>query len=100
MPYPSHPSSRDSHQFASPRNTRPGGWVELCDFGGQILSDDDTLGNSTLPEFFQKTGEALGKFGMNFWIANELGGYLEKAGYTKVTLKTIKVPIGTWPKVR
>ncbi len=83
-----------------PRHTKPGGWIELREFGGQILSDDDTLGDSTLPEFFNRTAEALQKFGMNFCIGNELGPLLEKAGYANVTLKTIKVPIGTWPRVR
>ncbi len=44
---------------------------------------------------------AMESFGMkSFYIANELGPFLEAAGFTNVSLQTIKVPIGTWPKVR
>ena len=58
------------------------------------------MGGASLPAFFDASYAAMVKFGMNFHIANDLGPLLEEAGYTNLTLKTIKVPIGTWPKVR
>ncbi len=74
--------------------------MELQDFGSQVLSDDDTLGNATLPKFFEKMALAVATFGMkSFYIANELGPFMEAAGFVNVSLKTIKVPVGTWPKV-
>ncbi len=81
------------------RNLKPGGWVELQEFGSQILSDDDTLGDAALPKFWEKMAVAMESFGMtSFYVANELGPLLEAAGFNDVTLKTIKVPMGTWPK--
>ncbi|KAH8896810.1 S-adenosyl-L-methionine-dependent methyltransferase [Thozetella sp. PMI_491] len=79
-------------------HTRPGGWVELQEFGGYILSDDDSLTECSLPKFFDLSAEAMAKFGAKFRIGNDLGPLMMEAGYTNVTLKTIKVPIGTWPK--
>ncbi len=82
------------------RQLKPGGWIELQEFGGQILSDDDSLGDSALPKFFDKMSEALGMFGMNnFYVAHELGHLLKEAGFVNASVKTIKAPVGTWPRV-
>jgi len=86
----------------APRHMRPGGWFESQDFCGRILSDDNSLGDSTLPEMWRMFAESLGRYGMKYWyVANDdFGPLLEAAGFINVSAKTIKVPIGTWPKVR
>jgi hypothetical protein len=43
--------------------------------------------------------QALSKFGSDFRIGNNLREPLEKAGFTNITVKKLKVPIGSWPKV-
>jgi hypothetical protein len=84
-----------------PRHLKPGGWVEFQDIVAQVFSDDDSLVDSTLPLFLQKMGESLAAFGMKYFLtANNLGQYLEDAGFANIRLKTIKIPVGTWPKVR
>lgn len=53
-----------------------------------------------LPTLFEKMGESLATFGMKYFLtANDMRPYLEDAGFVNVTLKTIKIPVGTWPKV-
>jgi len=83
------------------RHTKPGGWLEVQEFAGYIYSDDDSVAeDSIIIRFFETMYEAMTKFGANFRIVNELGPILAEIGYVNAVCKTIKVPIGTWPKVR
>jgi hypothetical protein len=50
-------------------------------------------------EFLDKATEAFKKFGNNFRIGNEMDTHLEKAGFTNISVRKLKVPIGPWPKV-
>jgi len=79
---------------------RPGGWIEIQEFAGHIRSDDDSLRGSELVRFWDKTSEALELIGFQYRIAeSEMGRLLARAGYTNITIRSIKVPIGTWPRV-
>ncbi|KAH8883566.1 S-adenosyl-L-methionine-dependent methyltransferase [Thozetella sp. PMI_491] len=78
---------------------RPGGWIEIQDYAPEVLSDDDSLGDSAMAQFTMRTAEGLAKFGLkNYLVPKDLRSYLEEAGFVNIQLKSIKAPIGTWPK--
>ncbi len=81
---------------------RPGGWIEIQDFGGRILSDDNTgEPDAALVRCWKLIGDAVNLWDFKyFYIANELAPFLHQAGFTNVAVKNIKTPLGTWPRVR
>ncbi|KAI9152037.1 S-adenosyl-L-methionine-dependent methyltransferase [Paramyrothecium foliicola] len=80
-------------------NLKPGGWWDSQDFGGMIKCDDGTLRkDSALLKFMELCDQAMAKFGMVFRRGSTLGELLTKAGFTRVQCRTVKVPVGTWPK--
>lgn len=80
-------------------NLKPGGWIEIQELGGQALCDDDTMPEDySVNKFLDRCQEALGKFGADFRAGNKLQEPLEKAGFTNITCKKLKVPIGPWAK--
>lgn len=84
-------------------NLKPGGWIEIQELGGQALCDDGTMPEGdaySVNKFLDRCQEALGKFGADFRAGNKLQGPLEKAGFTNITCRKLKVPIGPWAKVR
>ena len=83
------------------RNLKPGGWVELQEFDGRVVSDDGSLPeDSSLGRFFDLAATALAKFGMTFHACESMQESLEKAGFVNVSKVVLKVPMGTWAKVR
>ena len=81
-------------------NLKPGGWIEIQELGGQALCDDDTMPEDySVNKFLDRCQEALCKFGADFRAGNKLQEPLEKAGFTNITCKKLKVPIGPWAKV-
>ena len=58
------------------------------------MREDDTM-----RLYYEACFGAMAKFGMKFRIGNDIGELLEAAGWTNVTKRVIKTPIGTWPKV-
>lgn len=81
-------------------NLKPGGWIEIQELGGHALCDDDTMPEDySVNKFLDMCQEALGKFGADFRAGNKLQEPLEKAGFTNITCKKLKVPIGPWAKV-
>jgi hypothetical protein len=65
-----------------------------------MLCDDGTMPDDFAPKkFMDLCTTALGKFNMNFRGGNVVGEKLEKAGFMNVSCKTIKTPVGRWPKV-
>lgn len=82
------------------RHLKPGGWIEVQDFGGIVKCDDDTLQtDSLLTQFYDMTTEALSKRGIRWTIANNLDEILRRIGFVNIECKKFKVPIGVWPKV-
>ncbi|KAK4234259.1 S-adenosyl-L-methionine-dependent methyltransferase [Achaetomium macrosporum] len=80
-------------------NLKPGGWIEVQELGGKAYCDDASIPeNYSIQEFLDKATEAFKKFGNNFRIGNEMDKHLEKAGFTNISVRKLKVPIGPWPK--
>ncbi|KAI1770304.1 S-adenosyl-L-methionine-dependent methyltransferase [Hypoxylon cercidicola] len=80
---------------------KPGGWIEVQDFGGILRCDDDTLSaDSLLSRFHEMTTEALSKRGLVWPIANGMEEILTGAGFVNVQCKKFKCPVGTWPKAK
>lgn len=79
---------------------KPGGWVEIQEFDGRVVSDDATLPqDSALPKFFNLAEVAVKKYGMTFRAGEKLQEPFEKAGFVNVSKVVLKVPIGTWASV-
>ncbi|KAI2467618.1 S-adenosyl-L-methionine-dependent methyltransferase [Annulohypoxylon bovei var. microspora] len=80
---------------------RPGGWIEVQDFGGIVKCDDDTLPiDSLLTQFYDMTTEALSKRGIRWTIANNIEEVLRDVGFVNIQCKRFKCPIGIWPKAK
>lgn len=80
---------------------RPGGWIELQEFGGCAKCDDGTMrADSPFALFMDKAGEALGKaYGFQWRIANVMDQVLARHGFVNINCKKFKAPMGKWPKV-
>ncbi|RGP74603.1 hypothetical protein FSPOR_1180 [Fusarium sporotrichioides] len=81
--------------------TKPGGWVESHEGDPMGLSDDDSVKpGSAIAEwgkFFHEGGKKLGR------VFSPLPDNLQEkgmkaAGFVDIQSKTIKVPVGDWPK--
>ncbi|KAI1074841.1 S-adenosyl-L-methionine-dependent methyltransferase [Whalleya microplaca] len=80
---------------------RPGGWIEIQEYGGIIKCDDGTMpADSLVVRFFELIGEALAKRGAQWTVANDIQEHLLQAGFVNIQCKKFKCPIGTWPKAK
>ncbi|WEW57242.1 hypothetical protein PRK78_002707 [Emydomyces testavorans] len=89
------------HAHILPRNLKPGGWVELCDYDYVYKCDDGTL----TPDLAmcRNADLVLGasrKLGRDPCPGPRLKGWIEDGGFTNITEKCFKLPIGPWPKDR
>ncbi|QSS66508.1 TAM domain methyltransferase [Histoplasma capsulatum] len=81
------------------QHLKPGGWVEFKDSTSTIFSED----GSVTPDY--KVGEMLRnlrlaseRIGITMDHAPSLKGWMEQAGFTNIEQRTMRLPIGTWPK--
>lgn len=81
------------------RFTKPGGWAEFQDYDVLPLSDDGSLkeGNQVL-KLQRLAADACEKMGRTARVGPKLKGLMEEAGYTNITEKVYKLPIGMWPQ--
>ncbi|KAH7061285.1 S-adenosyl-L-methionine-dependent methyltransferase [Macrophomina phaseolina] len=79
--------------------TKPGGWAEFQDYDVLPLSDDGSLkeGNQVL-KLQRLAADACEKMGRTARVGPKLRGLMEEAGYTNITEKVYKLPIGMWPQ--
>ncbi|KAF8246596.1 S-adenosyl-L-methionine-dependent methyltransferase [Wilcoxina mikolae CBS 423.85] len=81
------------------RTTKPGGYVELAELGGELFSDDNTMtadnGFKVVCELFV---EALAKIARSSATPERLRSLLENAGFVDVEVVNVKQPFGPWPK--
>ncbi|KAF4951582.1 hypothetical protein FGADI_7357 [Fusarium gaditjirri] len=81
------------------KHTKPGGWVESVELWGNSKCDDDTLKPDSpffkWVEVFNKIASLTGK---TFFWDDKMQQSISDAGFTNVSGRRIKVPIGTWPK--
>lgn len=79
---------------------KPGAWIEIQELDARANCDDGSLApDAPLAKFFDTAEQAVASFGMKFRAGENLREPLEKAGFTNVSCKVLKVPIGTWAKV-
>lgn len=79
---------------------KPGAWIEIQELDARANCDDGSLApDAPLAKFFDTAEKAVASFGMKFRAGENLREPLEKAGFTNVSCKVLKVPIGTWAKV-
>ncbi|KAM5357392.1 hypothetical protein ACJZ2D_016316 [Fusarium nematophilum] len=80
---------------------KPGGWVESHEGDPMAYSDDETLKEgSAIAEwgkFFHEGGKKLGRTFTPIPESLQEKG-LKAAGFVDIQSKTIKVPVGDWPK--
>ncbi|KAG4261197.1 hypothetical protein FPRO04_08188 [Fusarium proliferatum] len=78
---------------------KPGAWIEIQELDARANCDDGSLApDAPLAKFFDTAEQAVASFGMKFRAGENLREPLEKAGFTNVSCKVLKVPIGTWAK--
>ncbi|KAL1953628.1 hypothetical protein VTO42DRAFT_2414 [Malbranchea cinnamomea] len=78
---------------------RPGGWAEFCDYDFRYKCDDGTL----TPDLAMVQNdilviEAADRLGRTACPGPHLKGWMEQAGFTNITEKCYKLPIGPWPR--
>ncbi|KAK3319717.1 S-adenosyl-L-methionine-dependent methyltransferase [Cercophora scortea] len=80
-------------------NIKPGGWIEIQEFGGRPFCDDgSTPEDYSVLKFSDLATQAMANFGCDFRVADKLEGRLAQAGFTNISCRRFKVPMGTWPK--
>ncbi|KAH6645514.1 S-adenosyl-L-methionine-dependent methyltransferase [Truncatella angustata] len=78
---------------------RPGGWIELQEFGGYAKCDDGSMGpDSPFARFMAMAGDALATYGFQWRVANCLDEILSRRGFVNINCKKFKAPLGKWPK--
>ncbi|KAG8530556.1 uncharacterized protein KY384_005059 [Bacidia gigantensis] len=81
------------------KHNKPGGWVELQEMTVMVGTDDNSIPeNAYIKRWCDNQEEAVSKIGMSLLMGSEkLREAVEKAGYTNITVREFKIPIGTWP---
>ncbi|ERS96833.1 hypothetical protein HMPREF1624_07042 [Sporothrix schenckii ATCC 58251] len=85
---------------------RPGGWIEIqelhaypfCDDGSMEEPAEDGSGGDPVAAFYDLLRDAFDLRGMNHDKARAMRGPLQRAGFTNIHLKKLKVPLGPWAK--
>ncbi|KAK2739495.1 hypothetical protein FQN55_009460 [Onygenales sp. PD_40] len=80
-------------------NLKPGGWIEVQEFNGELFSDDGTLAKATsVLEWQRLINEASTKFGKKMDGADDHQQRLIDAEFANVQDDIFKAPVGHWPK--
>lgn len=77
---------------------KPGGWYEQAEISVMAMSDDGSLDGTFLERWGPLAIRAGEAFGKSFSIAEDSYTLMKDAGFTNITRRTFKWPIGTWPK--
>ncbi|KAL2133431.1 hypothetical protein VTI74DRAFT_2357 [Chaetomium olivicolor] len=79
----------------------PGGWAEFQDFDVQYYSEDGSLKeDSSIMKWVNLLNGAANDVGRDPCPGPKLEGWVRDAGFTNVTHKMFRFPIGPWPKDR
>ncbi|KAG5803311.1 hypothetical protein H9Q74_011768 [Fusarium xylarioides] len=79
-------------------NLKPGGYVEIQETGGIILSDDGTLTpDYALSKWCNLLGEAFLKLGSTSIEFDEIKAIMQEVGFVNVVDKRFKWPTNSWP---
>lgn len=89
----------ETYVYGQARNTKPGGWVEFQDFDLNLYSEDGTLKpDSYLMRQVNLTQEACRKIQREPSPGPLLEGWVRDAGFSAITHKSFKMPLGPWPR--
>ena len=81
------------------RTLKPGGWIELQDYRFIITCDDDSMKeDDPVAEWLVNIKKALAVFGVDLLAMGENPGNSLAAGFVNVGEKSLKVPLGVWPR--
>ncbi|KAN0072702.1 S-adenosyl-L-methionine-dependent methyltransferase [Elaphomyces granulatus] len=81
------------------QNLKPGGWVEFQETICSPYSEDGSLEpTNKLIELICLLVDACNCVGRSLDPGPSLKGWLQDAGFTRIQVRCIKSPIGTWPK--
>ncbi|KAF8245759.1 S-adenosyl-L-methionine-dependent methyltransferase [Wilcoxina mikolae CBS 423.85] len=82
------------------RCTAPGGYIELAELGGKLMSDDGTMGedNPMKKAYDLCHYHAMASIGRPPATGEDLKEKLETAGFVDVKVHTYKQVYGPWPK--
>lgn len=81
------------------RSTRPGGYVELCETGAEIFSDDGTMrDDSPIKRYFELITTTMTSIGRPTAKFDCLVKRLRDAGFVDIQGHTLKEPMGPWPR--
>lgn len=82
-------------------HAKSGGWVEFQTKHIDIASDDGTVAaDGALRRWADLCFEAAAKYGTPFGDTLQIKERMEAAGFVDVHEEIVKIPIGTWPKVK
>ncbi|KAL1911738.1 hypothetical protein Sste5344_002313 [Sporothrix stenoceras] len=80
-------------------NIEPGGWAEFQDFDLTYYSEDGSLApDNPLLTWITTACDAAEQIGRDTRPGSKLQGWFKETGFTNVTHRRFKLPIGTWPK--
>ncbi|KAF5618716.1 alkaline ceramidase [Fusarium sp. NRRL 52700] len=80
-------------------NLKPGGYVEIQETGGMILSDDGTLTpDHALSKWCNLLGEAFTKLGCTSIEFGEIKAIMKEVGFVDVVDSRFKWPTNPWPR--
>ncbi|KAA8911371.1 S-adenosyl-L-methionine-dependent methyltransferase [Sphaerosporella brunnea] len=83
------------------RSTKPGGYCELVETGTTCHSDDGTMTETNGVKVWMETiAAALVEIGRPPASAEAMKKHLLDAGFVDVEVKTVREPLGPWPKDR
>jgi SAM-dependent methyltransferase len=77
---------------------KPGGWFEETEVGVVPYSDDGSIRGTTLEEWGELSLTAGERFGRTLRIVDQTRDLMEAAGFSNITYRTFKWPMGPWAK--
>lgn len=80
------------------QHLNPGGYIEQVEASAVVKSDDGTNKGTKMMELGVLGEQAAAKFGKSLATVDEMKDGMIKAGFVDVTERTLKLPIGPWPK--
>lgn len=80
-------------------NIEPGGWAEFQDFDLTYYSEDGSLApDNPLLTWITTACDAAEQIGRDTRPGSKLQGWFKETGFTNISHRRFKLPIGTWPK--
>jgi len=77
---------------------RPGGWLEMQDFGFPFRCVDDTMKGTAFERWLELVQVGCRKLGKDLGLAPSYHQYMRDIGFVDVQQKFVAWPIGSWPK--